>query len=124
MFLKELIEAAETLVEDVKDELQAIIDETNAPDSDANTRRMDAVDIFDQIIWPEESDLSPFAETDVAYQLKATPPRSRKARIQSAISMLEVANSAVDDLGGDNAVDLCPMLDGIKDQLEEADVPG
>lgn len=121
MFLKELIEAAETLVEDVKDELQAVIDETSAPDSDASARRMDAVDIFEQIVWPEEDELSPVAEQDVAYQLKATLPRSRKARIKSAIAMLEAALAAIDE---EAHADLYSSLDGIKDQLEDVDVPG
>lgn len=121
MHLKELIDAASTLVEDVKDELQAVIDETNAPDSEANERRIVAVDAFEEIMWPEEDELSPVAETDVAYQLKATLPRSRKARIQSAIEMIEAALAAIDEEAHD---DLYSSLDGIKDQLESADIPG
>ena len=121
MFLKELIDAAETLVEDVKDELQGIIDEASNPDSNANCRRQDAVDIFDDICWPEEDELSAVAEQDVAYKLKATLPRSRKARVQSAIAMLEAALAAIDE---EAHADLYSSLDGIKDQLEDVDVPG
>lgn len=121
MHLKELIDAAMTLVEDVKDDLQAVIDETTAPDSDANCRRIDAVDCLEEIIWLDEDELSAVAETDVAYQLKATLPRSRKARIQSAIVMVEAALAAIDE---EAHADLYSSLDGIKDQLEDADVPG
>lgn len=118
MLLKDLIDAAETLVEDVKDELQAIIDETNAPDSDANARRMDAVETLEEIIWPEGDEIP--AES-VAYTLKATPPRSRKARIQSAVVMVEAVLAATDE---EEHSDFYSSVDGIKDMLEGVDVPG
>ena len=120
MKLKELIEAAKTLVEDVKDELQDIIDETNAPDSDANCRRQEAVDILDDILWPDDDGVE-VPDTDVPFKLKATPPRSSKARIRSAIGMVEAAINAIDCAEHN---DLCSTLDGIANQLVDVDVPG
>lgn len=122
MKVSAVIEAAMTLIEDVKDDLQDAIDNCDT-NNDAQARREDACGDLEQIEDPEITD--DVGNREMPFVLKAAHGRTRKAQIASAGKMLEAVvlflNTDDSDL---DAIDAGNACSGIVEQLGDIDIPG
>lgn len=122
MKVSTVIEAAMTLIEDVRDDLQDAIDNCSS-NNDAQARREDAVGDLEQIDRPEITD--DVGNREMPFVLKASHGRTRKAQIASAVNMLEAVVAFLDKDDTDQAaIDAGNACSGIVEQLGDIDIPG